>query len=220
MTTPPSNNEPPPTLNDRPASAFGLSVVVGALLFLALPIFQLIGDINRRDAVDIKQVEMAPPPPPPPELQPPEVEEEEQEIEDIQEEKPPPDLSQMELALNADIMSGIGADFSMPTIDVGSQIEEMVFSLSELDEIPRVLQQVTPVYPPELKRARIEGEVIVEFVCNKEGRVIQARIYRSDNQLFNPKALEAVRKWRFEPGTKDGQPVQFRMRVPLVFNLN
>jgi len=32
-------------------------------------------------------------------------------------------------------------------------------------------------------------------------------------------ALEAIRKWRFRPGLKDGQPVRSFIRIPLKFQL-
>lgn len=88
-----------------------------------------------------------------------------------------------------------------------------------LDSKPRTRAQVQPVYPDEARRQGLTGEVWVEFVVDETGHVLNPRVVRSNNPLFDGPTLRAVERWRFEPGQKDHQTVRFRMAVPVVFNL-
>jgi TonB family protein len=51
------------------------------------------------------------------------------------------------------------------------------------------------------------------------GRVTDARVVHSLGLGLDEKAMEAVRKWRFKPGEKDGQPVTMRAEVEVNFRL-
>ncbi len=95
-----------------------------------------------------------------------------------------------------------------------------VLSLDGLDDIPRVVHQVSPHYPPQLRREGIEGEVVVTFVVDMAGRVITAQVEQGSRTEFAREALAAIKRWRFEPGTRRGQPVRFRMSLPVVFSLS
>ena len=57
----------------------------------------------------------------------------------------------------------------------------------------------------------------IVFVVNEQGRVEGPRVWKSDNPMFDKSALDAVKKWRFEPGQRGGKPVRFRFRVPIAF---
>jgi len=59
--------------------------------------------------------------------------------------------------------------------------------------------------------------VHVIFTVDESGRVETALVQRSTDSLFDNAALAAVKQWKFEPGTSQGQPVRFRMRVPITF---
>jgi protein TonB len=68
-----------------------------------------------------------------------------------------------------------------------------------------------------LKKAKIEGSVTLVFVLNEEGRVEDARVENSSRPEFEKPALDAIRKWRFRPGMKDGQAVRTYIRQPIRF---
>lgn len=95
-----------------------------------------------------------------------------------------------------------------------------VFSAINLDNTPRTRVQTPPAYPFNLKAIGVSGEVLVEFVVDEYGRVINPRILRSTHADFEAPTLAAVVKWRFEPGTRNMAPVRFKMVVPVQFNLN
>jgi TonB family protein len=85
---------------------------------------------------------------------------------------------------------------------------------------PRWLRRVPPVYPLALRRSGLRGNVTVEFVVNIEGRVQDPVIVSSLNPAFNEPAIEAVRKWTFEPGRSDGVPMNTKLRQSIEFALN
>lgn len=201
----------------------GAALVATVAIFMFLPVMQAIGDRARDDTL-IRQVavgELPPPPPPPPEQQ----EEEEEPPEpqpELVENAAPLDLSQLELALNPGFGEGLFGDF---TISLGEQLArseggglDEIFSLGELDQRPRAIFQQMPRYPNELLRSKRQGTVHVVFLVNKEGRVQNPRVEKSTDPAFDRSALDAVRQWRFEPGTRNGEKVQFKMRIPITFN--
>jgi protein TonB len=165
-----------------------------------------------------------PPPPPPP---PPEEKEDDPPPEQppkLEEPSPPLDLSQLELALSPNLGSALFGDFS---VNLGNRIQqaeagndglESVFSMAELDQRPRVIFQRVPSYPPELRRQERQGTVYVVFLVDKQGRVVDPKVQSSTDAGFDTAALDAVRQWRFEPGTRGGEKVRFKMRVPITFN--
>lgn len=73
---------------------------------------------------------------------------------------------------------------------------------------PVPIRQVDPEYTPEATRKGIQGEVWIEAVVDLEGNVVEPRLLRGlpDDEL-NRRAMEAIQRWTFRPGMRDGQPV-------------
>lgn len=92
-----------------------------------------------------------------------------------------------------------------------------VLSAVELDEPPRARFQPAPIFPHEARRDGQRGEVIVQFLVDEEGRVLEPRVVSSTHGMFDASTLQAVAKWRFHPGRSSGRIVRFRMSVPVVF---
>jgi len=86
-----------------------------------------------------------------------------------------------------------------------------------LDNPPRTRTQVAPLYPYEARKTGRPGEVVVEFIVDESGRVLDPHVVRSNDPLFDEPTLRAVAKWRFEPGRRNGKVVRFRMAVPVGF---
>lgn len=74
--------------------------------------------------------------------------------------------------------------------------------------------RVTPQYTEIARRARIQGLVIIEAVIDRQGNVTEARIIKGLPMGLENEALNAVKRWKFRPGTLNGQP------VPVYFNLS
>lgn len=94
-----------------------------------------------------------------------------------------------------------------------------IVSALGLDNPPNARVRVSPDYPFGPRKEGIEGEVMVEFIVDERGYVVNAFVVSSTNRVFEESSLRAVSKWRFEPGKRDGRIVRFRMSVPLVFRL-
>jgi protein TonB len=94
---------------------------------------------------------------------------------------------------------------------------EGAFSLAEIDQQPRVIFQVQPPYPPEMRGKKVEGTVTVIFVVDATGKVTSPKVVKSSHPAFERPALDAVRQWKFEPGLRAGQRVGSRMRIPIRF---
>jgi protein TonB len=132
-------------------------------------------------------------------------------------------LGQLELALDPGFGEGLFGDFSIRLVDRLDSGEEdgaldKIFSLSELDQRPRVVFQRMPTYPPELRRGDRRGTVYVVFLVDERGRVNNPKVEKSTDPAFERSALDAVKQWRFEPGTRNGKKVQFKLRIPITFN--
>jgi TonB family protein len=101
---------------------------------------------------------------------------------------------------------GPGADF------------EAILSVGDLDQRPRALFQSPPSYPAELRRRRVQGTVQIVFLVDTAGKVLDPKVERSSDPAFEKPALDAVRQWRFEAGTRNGHPVTFKLRIPITFS--
>lgn len=95
-----------------------------------------------------------------------------------------------------------------------------VFDLSQLDQIPVARVQQQPIYPYEMRRAGITGQVVIEFIVDTRGDVVDPYVVSSTNRAFEAPALQAVSHWKFSPGRRGGKAVNTRMSVPIVFNFN
>ncbi len=69
-----------------------------------------------------------------------------------------------------------------------------------------------------MRRKRVDGLVVVLFVVDSAGRVVNPSVEESTDPAFEKAALDAVRQWRFEPAVRNGSKVHCRMRVPIRFS--
>jgi len=77
-----------------------------------------------------------------------------------------------------------------------------------------------PRYPRAARRRGLEGRVVVEATIDPAGRVVAANVQESSGYgLLDRAALDAIKRWRFEPAERDGRPVEATVAVPVVFTL-
>ncbi len=77
-----------------------------------------------------------------------------------------------------------------------------------------------PKYPRRARRMGLEGRVMLEVLISAKGQVDELRVLQSSgHKVLDRAALSAVRKWRFEPGTKDGRKNKMWVRIPIHFDL-
>lgn len=108
---------------------------------------------------------------------------------------------------------------SVPGVISTGKFEIPTFEIVKLDQKPVVKYRVAPQYPVEMRKAEIQGEVLVDFVVTGEGNVVKASAVRSSHRDFEAAAIAAVSKWKFSPGKKGGRPVNTHMQVPIGFTL-
>lgn len=85
--------------------------------------------------------------------------------------------------------------------------------------LPEPLETPAPRYPQEALRMRAGGTVRVKVVVAADGSVDRLELAEaSGNRFLDRAALDAVRRWRFRPATRGGQPVAAEAVVPIVFN--
>jgi protein TonB len=68
---------------------------------------------------------------------------------------------------------------------------------------PGLIKKVEPVYPPIARTARMQGTVVVDAVIRQDGTVSDVKVLKSSNPLFEQACVDAVRQWRFTPGSQD-----------------
>jgi TonB family protein len=84
---------------------------------------------------------------------------------------------------------------------------------------PRVRKKVDPCYPSEVLRERVEGIVVIYGVIRADGRVEDPVVMRGANSAIDKAALDAFSSSLFEPGRKNGRPVDVEALVEIPFRL-
>ena len=84
---------------------------------------------------------------------------------------------------------------------------------------PVPIFKVEPEYSEEARKAKFQGTVLLAIVVDESGQTGNVRVVRALGMGLDEKAMEAVRKWRFKPGYKDGKPVSVLANVEVNFRL-
>jgi TonB family protein len=107
-----------------------------------------------------------------------------------------------------------------------------VLNFAELDEMdagsraalvasdlagPVPLRKVDPKYPPELRTAHVEGEVILYAILRKDGTVDSIQLVHSVDSQLDANAMEALAQWKFQPAEKRGEPIDLEAVVHIPF---
>ncbi len=84
---------------------------------------------------------------------------------------------------------------------------------------PRPIYDPDPEYSEEARHAKYQGTVLLWVVIGPDGGPRHIRVQRSLGMGLDEKAIEAVRKWKFEPSMKDGYPVAVQVNIEVSFRL-
>ncbi|MCB9588377.1 MAG: TonB family protein [Polyangiaceae bacterium] len=84
---------------------------------------------------------------------------------------------------------------------------------------PEVVERVDADYPQTELDAKHEGQVVLFVTVGTDGLVMDAVIEKSAGEDLDKAALNAIKRWRFTPATKGGQPIAAKIRVPFDFKL-
>jgi len=84
----------------------------------------------------------------------------------------------------------------------------------------KLIRQVKPVYPDQLKQAGVQGTVVIRAVISTSGEVLNPQVVNTDvDPGLAQAALDAVRQWQYQPTLLNGQPVEVVTTVTLDFQL-
>ena len=84
----------------------------------------------------------------------------------------------------------------------------------------KLIRQIAPTYPPDLKLARFEGTVVVEASIDADGNVREPYLRISTGTQLDDAAIDAIRQWKYEPLTIDGVPYSIETTIAVVFSMN
>lgn len=82
---------------------------------------------------------------------------------------------------------------------------------------PMATLKVDPAYPMQLMRENVHGTVILYAVIHADGSVGDVRVLRGVDERLDRFAAEAVQRWKFEPATKKGTPVDVEATFQIPF---
>lgn len=201
--------------------ALAAALIATAGVFLLIPFTHLAH--NPKRTLELRKASVADVPPPvedafiPPPVEP----------ERAQEDVPEPQLAEapQQIPLAADLEIAVGSGGALAgfgevrALTAAETVQQEAFDVGDLEKRPEPIAQVPPTYPAELRKSKVEGVVTVVFLLNEDGRVESPKVETSTRPEFEKPALEAVRKWRFRPGEKDGAPVRTYIRYPIRFRV-
>ncbi len=153
-----------------------------------------------------------------------------QKVEMVKEEEAPPPMP-----VSGGVVGGVPG--GIPGGQLGGVIGGIISSTSHLNApkfIPvqpqrvRISQGVTrgllihrvePVYPTLAKSARVQGEVVLKAIINRNGDIEDLQLV-SGHPMLVQSAIDAVRQWRYKPYLLNGQPVEVETTVTVIFSLS
>jgi len=94
-----------------------------------------------------------------------------------------------------------------------------VFRMGGGVSAPTVLYKVEPEYSEEARKAKYQGTVMLYVEVDANGHPRNLRVLRSLGLGLDEKAIEAVEKWKFRPGYKDGKAVTVQATIEVNFRL-
>lgn len=131
-------------------------------------------------------------------------------------------ISQEDNSLHMDI------DDSTPVIVAEPEEEEAPLPVAEVQpEFPGGYNALAQYlrknikYPTVCQEQGIQGRVIVAFVVNKDGSIVDAEVIKPINPYLDKEALRVVNAMpRWKPGMMQGKPVRVRFSLPVQFKLS
>ncbi len=194
----------------------GLVILIGAFRFNFAPDTGVEFTVDEQEIVQMeeiqqtKQIEQPPPPPRPP---------------------VPVEVPNDEILEDVDLDLDASLDIDEPLADLPpppppeeeeEEPEPEVFVVVE--QMPEIIgglgsiqQQIK--YPEIARKAGVEGRVIVQFVVDEQGNVLDPTVVRGIGAGCDEEALRVVRTAKFKPGMQRGKAVKVKMSLPITFKL-
>lgn len=106
----------------------------------------------------------------------------------------------------------------MPRKAIDRMNERMARRQGPYDTPVQVVKAYIPIYPISHLLSGKEGVCNVVFTIDTSGRAVNREPDPGADKKMCAHAVYALQFWEFEPATKDGQPVEYRMRIPFAYS--
>jgi protein TonB len=157
------------------------------------------------DIIEMEQEEEeVEPPPPPPEFEPP-----------PPDYVPPPELAiDVPTTSTATAITSVTSEKRAPPPPPAPKAEKVVVQ-------PKSTKFSQPDYPSASRRLNEEGSVILALLIAEDGKVTEAKVDTSSGfeRLDEAAVKEALRRWRYKPGSEDGKPKAMWVKIKVTFKL-
>jgi protein TonB len=90
----------------------------------------------------------------------------------------------------------------------------------KVTKLPEVISEVKATYPEEARKLGLEGQVVLRLTIDSEGRVSKAVVVKGAGNGFDERALDAVKRFKFKPGTEGTEPVSTEITYTYTFLLD
>ncbi len=146
------------------------------------------------------------------------------------------EIVQDDAEIEEDVLASV--DDQVEFIDVSALDEVVIEEEPEIDDTPFMVVEDMPEfpggtaalleylkknikYPAICRENNIQGRVLVSFIVNKDGSIVDAEVVKNVNPSLDKEALRVISgmpKWK--PGSQRGKPVRVKYTVPVNFRLN
>ena len=106
-----------------------------------------------------------------------------------------------------------------PNAPIPAQKMPVVGPPSEFDVAPKFISGAAPIYPITRLRLRQSGFAVTRFTVDETGHTRDFHVMKTNYPYFASHAIIAIQKWRFQPATKKGRPVSYRIQTPFYYRV-
>lgn len=115
-------------------------------------------------------------------------------------------------------MKWIGATMALATFSLVWAEDVKLLRMPSMPD-SKILHKVQPAYPPDAVDHRIQGVVKIGVTIGADGHLERMNLI-SGHKLLAPAAMQAVRRWVFEPTQVDGHAVKVATEISIPFDLD
>lgn len=82
---------------------------------------------------------------------------------------------------------------------------------------PQIVRRVLPKFTEKSRKTHVSGSVLIGLIVNEQGDPESVEVKKSLEEDLDQEAVEAVKQWKFRPGTKQGKAVAVRLSIEIEF---
>jgi protein TonB len=126
-------------------------------------------------------------------------------------------LHYLRIFLSVFILLGTGVLLTAQQKSDSPKEADEIYTVGGEVKPPKIIHYVEPA--PSEQETYVEGIVRIAAVINLDGTPSDLHVVKGLNDSEDKLALEALKQWRFSPGTKSGHPVRVKINVEINFHL-